>query len=250
MTKFTAKERIEIQNVVANLTIMRIHDDLIMQQIKNTTGKTITRMTLYNIRQRIKKESAKWYSQLRESQYSYIHEFKERINEIVDLQKRHYKIIEDNASNPGIQQTSLAALHKLNVTLSNYYDIVPYLTATGLRQSQKDIEKETHDDRGQIRISPAGHYTRMPLVDNCQCILNGVHTDTVRHIECHYCLQIWCLKAIGQDWCPNPQCSHGIKGNKFQPYDENYTWIECSCGMWLKTQEILEAHLGAYHHKQ
>jgi hypothetical protein len=98
-------------------------------------------------------------------------------------------------------------------------------------------------------MSPAGHHTRMPLVENCQCILNGVHTDTVSHIECHYCLHVWCPNALGgQDWCPNPECVHGIKGSEFEPWDGNYKWIKCSCGMWFQTQEILDAHLGAYPH--
>ena len=36
---------------------------------------------------------------MRQSQYSYIHEFKERINEILDLQKRHHEII-DSSTEP------------------------------------------------------------------------------------------------------------------------------------------------------
>jgi len=106
---------------------------MIIKHIFNQTGKSITRKTLWNVRQRLKKESYDWYSKLREGEYEYLHEFKERINEIVDLQRRHYQIIDDNVNNPGIQQASLAALHKLNVTLSTYFDIVPYLTSTGLR---------------------------------------------------------------------------------------------------------------------
>ena len=36
---------------------------------------------------------------MRDGQYEYIHEFKERINEIVDLQKFHHQII-DSATEP------------------------------------------------------------------------------------------------------------------------------------------------------
>ena len=125
MSKFTHDERSSIQNIVANLTIKRIPDSIIMKHIFNETGKSITRKTLWNIRQQLKKESYHWYKTLRQGEYEFIHEFKERINEIVDLQQRHYKIIEDNANNPGIQQTSLAELHKLNITLSNYFDVAP-----------------------------------------------------------------------------------------------------------------------------
>jgi hypothetical protein len=61
---------------------------------------------------------------MREGQYEYIHEFKERIDEILWLQKKHHDII-DNNPNPSVQQTSLAELHRLNITLSNYFDVAP-----------------------------------------------------------------------------------------------------------------------------
>ena len=41
---------------------------------------------------------------------------------------------------------------------------------------------------------------------------------------------------------------HGIKGNEFQPYDENYDWVKCNCERWFKTEEVLQAHLAAYPH--
>jgi hypothetical protein len=138
VTKFTATERMLIQNIVCNLSINIIPDNEIIKEVYELTKKTISKVTLFNVRKRVKKESSKWYSQLRQGEYEYIHEFKERINEIVDLQRRHYQIIEDNQHNPSVQQASLAALHKPNVTLSNYYDIVPYLTATGQRQTQEE----------------------------------------------------------------------------------------------------------------
>jgi hypothetical protein len=62
---------------------------------------------------------------MREGEYEYIHEFKERIDEILSLQKNHHQIIDANEDNPQIQQTSLAELHRLNITLSNYFDVAP-----------------------------------------------------------------------------------------------------------------------------
>ena len=41
------------------------------------------------------------------------------------MQKKHHQIIDANEDNPQIQQTSLAELHKLNITLSNYFDVAP-----------------------------------------------------------------------------------------------------------------------------
>ena len=54
---------------------------------------------------------------MREGQYEYIHEFKERINEILWLQKKHHEIIDSPTEPTSVKQTSLAELHRLNITL-------------------------------------------------------------------------------------------------------------------------------------
>jgi hypothetical protein len=58
---------------------------------------------------------------MQQGQFEYIHEFKERIDEILWLQKKHHKITD----NPSAQQTSLAELHRLNITLTNYFNVAP-----------------------------------------------------------------------------------------------------------------------------
>ena len=62
---------------------------------------------------------------MREGEYEYIHEFKERINEIIDLQKRHHAIVDSPTEATPIKQASLVELHRLNITLSNYFDVAP-----------------------------------------------------------------------------------------------------------------------------
>jgi hypothetical protein len=62
---------------------------------------------------------------MREGEYEYIHEFRERVSEIMSLQKKHHQIIDNNEHNPQIQQTSLVELHRLSITLSNLFDVAP-----------------------------------------------------------------------------------------------------------------------------
>jgi hypothetical protein len=184
MPKFTALERNLIKSIVATLSIKRIPDSEIIKEVFNQTKKLISPKSLYNIKQRIKKESAKWYCQLRQGEYEYIHEFKERINEIVDLQKRHYKIIEDNANNPSIQEVSLAALHKLNVTLSNYFDVAPVIDTHQKRQLQVTDNSIQDQDRTMFKI------------EGCTCPHDG--RDIISHYKCRYCLCIWCPTALSR----------------------------------------------------
>ncbi len=67
----------------------------------------------------------KWYMTMREGEYEYIHEFKERIDEILWLQRKHHEIIDSPTEATSVKQTSMAELHRLNITLSNYFDVAP-----------------------------------------------------------------------------------------------------------------------------
>ena len=109
-----------MKSIVAMLTIKRIPDSDIIKNIFDETNKTISKQALCDIRKRIKRESFKWYRTMREREYEYIHEFKERINEIISLQKKHHHIIDSNEYNPQVQQTSLAELHRLSITLKQF----------------------------------------------------------------------------------------------------------------------------------
>jgi hypothetical protein len=145
--KFTTEESRLIESIVARLSIKRIPDSEIITEIKRQTDKKITRQTLYNTRQRIKKESYQWYKTMREGQFEYIHEFKERIDEILSLQKKHHQIIDSNEHNPQIQQTSLAELHRLSLTLSNLFDVAPtIINDVTLPTSQQTKAASTETD--------------------------------------------------------------------------------------------------------
>jgi hypothetical protein len=72
-----------IKSTVATLIIKRIPDNEIICEIDKQTNKTITKRFLYYVKKQIKRESFKWYKTMREGEFEYIHEFKERTNEIM-----------------------------------------------------------------------------------------------------------------------------------------------------------------------
>ena len=87
---------------------------------------------------------------MREGQYEYIHEFRERINEIMDLQKRHYEIVDNDREPTPVKQTSLAELNRLNITLSNYFEVAPTvvngITLPTTPESKTVRESETEQE--------------------------------------------------------------------------------------------------------
>jgi hypothetical protein len=52
--KFTNDERTLIKNIVATLTIKKVPDLQIINEVYGLTNKAITRKEIYNVRQRIK----------------------------------------------------------------------------------------------------------------------------------------------------------------------------------------------------
>ena len=125
MAKFTNGERHLVKSIIAPLSLKRITDKEIIKNIFEQTNKMISERTLYELRQSIKRESYQWYKTMREDRYSYLHEFKERINEIMELQKKANQIIDTNEHNPQIQLSAISELHRLNITLSNYIEVIP-----------------------------------------------------------------------------------------------------------------------------
>jgi uncharacterized protein YpbB len=142
VAKFTSAERSLAKSILATLSIKKIPDAEIIKEIEQQTNKSIGRRSLYDLRQSIKKESYEWYKTIREGQYEYIHEFRERVAEILLLQKKHHQIIDNNEHNPQIQQTSLAELHRLSITLSNLYDVAPTIIGVG-KDATISITSET-----------------------------------------------------------------------------------------------------------
>ena len=142
MSKFTYVEKNLVKNMVAILTIKRIPDNEIIKHIFDQTNKTISIREVTRIKQLIKKESYHWYKTMRDGEYEYIHEFRERVSEIMSLQKKHHEIIDNNEHNPQIQQTSLAELHRLSITLSNLYDVAPTIIGVG-KDATVSITPET-----------------------------------------------------------------------------------------------------------
>ena len=101
MPKFTAPESTLIKSIVASISIKRIPEPEIINEIYNQTNKTISKVALFNIKKRIKRDSYHWYKTMRNGEFEYVHEFRERVSEI------------------------MAELHRLSITLSNLFDVAP-----------------------------------------------------------------------------------------------------------------------------
>jgi hypothetical protein len=140
---------------------------------------------------------------------------------ILSTLEKHLWEIAPNSNNQVVDRRgALAEIHHTEKTLSVLYDVSRYLSASQLT----GVNNEPDNRRA---------------LEGCSCRSTG----TVTHSKYLYCLHAWCPVTLNQDWCPNPDCSHGVKGNHFRPYDEHFEWVQCStCERWFKTAEILAVH--------
>lgn len=159
MSKFSSAEKVLVKSIVASLSIKRIPEKDIMDEVYRQTNKTLTQSGLWRIKRSIQKESFKWFKTMREGQYEYIHEYKERINEIMTLQKKHYEIVESSRESTSVKQVSLIELHKLSITLSNLYDVAPTIIGVGFNNTNdasisaaSEIKTSSTEAKGSIIV--------------------------------------------------------------------------------------------------
>lgn len=211
---WTKAERQYIKGIVHNYSLQRWTDQDIVDYLQNEKKIKIGRSTVTKIKNQVVEEAEKWYIELRESGSKYVAVYKERLDSLLSYQKKLHDII-SSTEKPEVQVRAISELHSIEMSLHSLFKELP----------QFDIRPESSNTH---------------TLERCNC---PTSIDRIIHSKCRYCHQVWCATTLNQDWCPNPECSQGIKGSNFEPWDEHNKWIKCStCEMWFKTADILAVH--------
>jgi hypothetical protein len=213
--RWTKAERQYIQGIVHNYSLQRWTDQDIVNFLWEEKKIKIARSTVTTIKNQVEQRAKKWYIELRESGSKYVAVYKERLDSLLSYQKKLHDII-SVSEKPEVQVRAISELHSIEMSLHSLYQDFPRL----------DIKPDSDSTTTE---------------EGCNCgPRNG---DIINHSKCRYCHQVWCPTTLNQDWCPNPECDHGIKGCNYQPWDEHNKWIKCpSCQIWFKNNDILAVH--------
>jgi len=226
--KSSKSEKQYVRGIVHNLSLQRLTDQEIVDYLHDEKKIDIARTTVNGIKNQVEKQAEKWYIELKQSRYKYIATYKERLDSLMSYQRKLNEIIEFYRHEhlyPDTVIRAISELHRIEISIFNLWKQLPNLDI---------VDNKNNNDNSSDGISQTSR-----AVAICYC------HDIVGHYKCKYCLHVWCPKdkTEEQNWCPNTNCEHSIKGCRFQPYDEKYTWIKCpTCERWFKTQEILNAH--------
>lgn len=221
MPKYTKAERQYIRGIVHNYALQRWSDQDIVDYLHTEKKIDLTKSMISKIRNQVKQQAEEWYLELKQSRYLYLAHFKERIDTLYSVEKSLWEIVNDKNNQVVDRRGALAEIHHTEKTLSALYDVSRYLSATQLTGVNED--------------------NKIDCYGGCNCVMSNMDSRT--HSRCMYCQITWCHSTYNQDWCPNSDCGHGLKGSNFRPYDEHNTWVQCNaCEQWFKKQAILDIH--------
>jgi arylsulfatase A-like enzyme len=96
-----------------------------LQYVKDKLGSEIGPDNFNHVRAELKRDVKKNLSYLQKDRFAYVREFFDRIDEVRYIQKRLWKIIENNPDKPILQKSCLSELHQSTLTLCNLYDALP-----------------------------------------------------------------------------------------------------------------------------
>ena len=122
MRKFTNIQKEHFRNIVLDCIVQRLTTQESLRYIKDKLGSEIGADHLNHVRAELKQDVKNDLTRLQKDRFAYVREFFDRIEEIRYIQKRLWKLMEDNPDKPILQKSCLSELHQSILSLCNLYD--------------------------------------------------------------------------------------------------------------------------------
>ena len=125
MRKFTNIQREHFRHLVLDCIVQRLTTQESLLYVKDKLGSEIGADHFNHVRAELKQDVKKNLTHLQKDRFAYVREFFDRIDEVRYIQKRLWRLVEDNSNNPTLQKSCLSELHQSTLTLGNLYDALP-----------------------------------------------------------------------------------------------------------------------------
>jgi hypothetical protein len=157
MRKFTNLQKEHFKQFVLDCTIQRLTTQESLQYVKDKLGMEIGADHFNHVRAQLKQDVKKNLKHLQKDRFAYMREFFDRIQEIRFIQKRLWRMIEENPDKPILQKSCLSELHQSTITLCSLYDSLPAAISVspdivnGGFDGSKDDHHSFHFGSNQVR---------------------------------------------------------------------------------------------------
>jgi hypothetical protein len=125
MRKFTNIQREHFRHLVLDCIVQRLTTQESLHYVKDKLGSEIGADHFNHVRAELKQDVKKNLTHLQKDRFAYVREFFDRIDEVRYIQKRLWKLMEDNPDDPILHKSCLSELHQSTRTLCNLYDSLP-----------------------------------------------------------------------------------------------------------------------------
>jgi hypothetical protein len=129
MRKFTNIQKEHFRHLVLDCIVQRLTTQESLQYIKDKLGSEVGPDHFNHVRAQLKQDVKKNLVYMQKDRYAYVRTLFDRRDEIMFIQKRLWKLIEDNPDKPILQKSCLSELHQSTITLCNLYDALPAVIA-------------------------------------------------------------------------------------------------------------------------
>jgi hypothetical protein len=129
MRKFTNIQKEHFRHLVLDCIVQRLTTQESLQYIRDKLGSEIGADHFNHVRAQLKQDVKKNLRYMQKDRYAYVRTLFDRRDEIMYIQKRLWKLIEDNPYKPILQKSCLSELHQSTITLCNLYDALPAVLA-------------------------------------------------------------------------------------------------------------------------
>ena len=138
----TEEQKENIKDTVVECIIKRYSREETLIYIKDKLGVEIMTHDYNRIRGELKRELGTNLRHLQRDNYAYRREYFKRIEEIRLIQKKLWKLIDENQDEPDLQKSCLSELNQSTVTLSNLYKSISKLDQNDTLDQKDDMPEE------------------------------------------------------------------------------------------------------------
>jgi hypothetical protein len=157
-TNSADEQKEHLKEFVVECIIKRYTPEESLTYIKDKLGVEVGAHDYNRIRGELKRELGKNLKHLQRDRYAYGREHFKRIEEIRLIQKKLWKLIDENPDRPILQKSCLSELYQSTMTLANLYESINNLDQRdSLDQKDKGLEEEPEriTNRSNIKSPPS-----------------------------------------------------------------------------------------------
>jgi hypothetical protein len=142
----TRREAQEIRYAASQAIVLRYTWRECIEYIKSKTGHDLSKTAFFKIKKQLKSEGRDWVLRLRDDHDEFLHEYRQRYEELIAYQKELWDIAMTNKQeNPVVTIRTIESLHSLTNDIARIIDLAPSMAGGDSTKSSQFLSTQYRD---------------------------------------------------------------------------------------------------------